>query len=152
MEITKASSDDLKEILELQHLAYITEAERFGNMNIQPLTETLDELFEEFDKGTVLKMVTDDGRIIGSVRGYTDGYTLYIGKLMVHQDYRRQGLGSRLVTALEDMYPGLRYELFTSTRSIENIRMYEKLGYSVFDERPVDDELVFVYLEKNTGK
>lgn len=53
-----------------------------------------------------------------------------------------------LLCAIEDCYPGSRYELFTSTRSTENIRLYQKLGYKIFDERPVDDELVFVYLEK----
>lgn len=146
--ITKASEEDLQEILELQHLAYQSEAALFGRQDIQPLTETLDELIEEYKAGTVLKMTDENGKIIGSVRGKEADGTLYIGKLMVHPDHQRKGYGRRLVTAIEECCPGRRYELFTSTRSVNNIRLYESLGYKKFDERDEDGEIRFVYLEK----
>lgn len=146
--ITKASEEDLQEILDLQHLAYQSEAALFGRQDIQPLTETLDELIEEYKAGTVLKMVGENGKIIGSVRGKEADGTLYIGKLMVHPDHQRKGYGRRLVTAIEECCPGRRYELFTSTRSVNNIRLYESLGYKKFDERDEDGEIRFVYLEK----
>ena len=146
--ITRASEEDLQEILELQHLAYQSEAALFGRQDIQPLTETLDELAEEYKAGTVLKMVDENGKIIGSVRGKEADGTLYIGKLMVHPDHQRKGYGRKLVTAIEECFPGRRYELFTSTRSIQNIRLYESLGYKKFDERDADGEIRFVYLEK----
>ena len=94
-------------------------------------------------------MVTKDGRIIGSVRAHAQNGTAYIGKLMVHPDYRGCGLGSTLLSEIERYCSGLRYELFTSTRSTDNIRLYRKAGYEIFDQRAVDDKLVFVYLEKN---
>lgn len=146
--ITKASEEDLQEILELQHLAYQSEAALFGRQDIQPLTETLDELAEEYKAGTVLKMTDENGKIIGSVRGKEADGTLYIGKLMVHPDHQRKGYGRRLLTAIEKCCPGRRYELFTSTRSVNNIRLYESLGYKKFDERDADGEIRFVYLEK----
>ena len=146
--ITKASEEDLQEILDLQHLAYQSEAALFGRQDIQPLTETLDELAEEYIAGTVLKMTDENGKIIGSVRGKEADGTLYIGKLMVHPDHQRKGYGRRLVTAIEECCPGRRYELFTSTRSVNNIRLYESLGYKKFDERDADGEIRFVYLEK----
>ena len=146
--ITRASEEDLQEILDLQHLAYQSEAALFGRKDIQPLTETLDELIEEYKAGTVLKMVGENGKIIGSVRGKEADGTLYIGKLMVHPDHQRKGYGRRLVTAIEECCPGRRYELFTSTRSVNNIRLYESLGYKKFDERDADGEIRFVYLEK----
>lgn len=146
--ITKASEEDLQEILELQHLAYQSEAALFGRQDIQPLTETLDELAEEYKAGTVLKMTDENGKIIGSVRGKEADGTLYIGKLMVHPDHQRKGYGRRLLTAIEECCPGRRYELFTSTRSVNNICLYESLGYKKFDERDADGEIRFVYLEK----
>lgn len=146
--ITKASEEDLQEILDLQHLAYQSEAALFGRQDIQPLTETLDELIEEYKAGTVLKMVGENGKIIGSVRGKEADGTLYIGKLMVHPDHQRKGYGRRLLTAIEECCPGRRYELFTSTRSVNNIRLYESLGYKKFDEIDADGEIRFVYLEK----
>lgn len=148
MNIIKAEMNDLQEILDLQHLAYQSEAALFGRQNIQPLTETLEELIEEFKEGTVLKMVDENGKIIGSVRAKEADGTVYIGKLMVHPDHRRKGYGKRLVTGIEGYYPGKRYELFTSTRSVNNISMYESLGYKQFDVRHADGEINFVYLEK----
>ena len=148
MNISKASFDDLAEILELQHLAYKSEAALFGRDDIQPLTETLDELIEEYNEGFVLKMVAEDGRIMGSIRAREENGSVYIGKLMVHPDYQRQGHGTRLIQEIEKCFPGRRYELFTSTRSVKNIRLYEANGYKIFDQRPEDGEIVFVYLEK----
>lgn len=50
--------------------------------------------------------------------------------------------------AIENEFPKQRYELFTSSKSKKNMKLYEKLGYKVFSERQVDDELKFVYFEK----
>lgn len=146
-EITKANYEDLEEILDLQHLAYITEAQRFNNMNIQPLTETLDELIDEYNSGLVIKM-TINNKIIGSIRAREENGTVHIGKLMVHPDYRRNGFGSLLLTELENLFPNKRYELFTSTRSLDNIRMYERLGYTPFKIEDEDKEISFVFFEK----
>ena len=147
-DVVRAEKEDLKEILDLQYLAYQSEAALFGNKDIPPLKETLPELEEEFSHGVVLKMVSEDGRIIGSVRSYAKDKSVYIGKLMVHPDFRGKGYGSKLLREIERYYVDTRYELFTSTRSVDNIRLYEKLGYKIFDEKKITDELVFVYMEK----
>lgn len=147
--IKKAEKKDLKEILALQYLAYQSEAKLFGSMDIPPLKQTIEEVFDEYEKGTVLKSVDGAGTIIGSVRAYRENETVYIGKLMVHPSMQNQGLGTKLLLAMEQEYPNQRYELFTSTKSISNIRLYEKLGYKIFKEEAVSEELQFVYLEKN---
>ncbi|MBR2597232.1 MAG: GNAT family N-acetyltransferase [Clostridiales bacterium] len=147
MTILKAVQDDLQEILALQYLAYQSEAALFGNKDIPPLKETIEELTEEFNKGTILKLV-EDGKIIGSVRAYAKNRTAYIGKLMVHPDHRCKGYGTLLLNEIEKCFPDCRFELFTSTRSEDNIRLYQKLGYIIFDRKEITDELVFVYLEK----
>jgi ribosomal protein S18 acetylase RimI-like enzyme len=147
MTILKAVQDDLQEILALQYLAYQSEAALFGNKDIPPLKETIEELTEEFNKGTILKLV-EDGKIIGSVRAYAKNGTAYIGKLMVHPDHRCKGYGTLLLNEIEKCFPDCRFELFTSTRSEDNIRLYQKLGYRIFDRKEITDELVFVYLEK----
>ncbi len=146
--VMKAEYDDLKSILDLQYLAYQSEAALFGTNDIPPLKQTLEEVVEEYGNGTILKMVSDTGNIIGSVRAREKDGTVYIGKLMVHPDYRCNGYGTRLLDEIEKYVPGRRYELFTSTRSKDNISLYEKNGYEVFDRKPMDDELIFVYMEK----
>lgn len=145
--IIKAEYNDLQEILNLQYLSYQSEAELFGSKDIPPLRQTLNEVIDEFNNGIILKMVIDN-TIIGSVRAIEKNNTIYIGKLMVHPDFRRKGYGSKLLAEIENYFPRKRYELFTSTRSIDNIRLYQKMGYTIFDSKAFDDEITFVYMEK----
>ncbi len=146
--IAKAERKDLEEILRLQYLAYQSEAALFGNMDIPPLKQTIDEVAGEFEQGLILKMTDEDGAIIGSVRAKEADGTVYIGKLMVHPDHRRKGYGKKLLAEIEHCFPDKRYELFTSTRSKDNILFYQENGYKEFDRQVVDDDLIFVYMEK----
>ncbi len=146
--IKKAQKGDLEEILKLQFLAYQSEAKLFGNMDFPPLKQTIEEVYDEFQKGTILKAVDDGGVIIGSVRAYQDSRTVYIGKLMVHPKMQKKGIGTKLLLEIENKYPNQRYELFTSTRSEKNIALYRKLGYKIFDKKQVTEELRFVYMGK----
>lgn len=145
--IERAEQSDLQKILDLQYLAYQSEARLFNDKNIPPLTQTLDDLQREFCAGIILKAVRDN-KIIGSVRGRVDAGTTYVGKLIVHPQCQGRGLGTRLLSAIEQHCATERYELFTSTRSLHNLRLYERLGYKKFCERKITDELTFVYLEK----
>jgi len=146
--IYKANYEDLPEILRLQQLAYQSEAALFGNQDIPPLKQTLDEVIEEYNNGIILKMVTENNIIIGSVRAKENNGTVYIGKLMVHPDYRGHGYGTKLLKEIERTFPRKRYELFTSTRSMDNIQLYNKIGYKAFNQKTVNDELILVYMEK----
>ena len=148
MMIKKAQKEDLEKILELQYLAYQSEAKLFGNMDIPPLKQTIEEVYDEFQKGTILKAVNDGGVMVGSVRAYQENGTVYIGKLMVHPKMQRKGIGTKLLLEIENEYPNQRYELFTSTKSISNIKLYESLGYKIFKEEAISQELQFVYLQK----
>jgi ribosomal protein S18 acetylase RimI-like enzyme len=148
MEISKAEYIDLEQILKLQYLAYQSEAELNNNYRIPPLLQTLEDLQKEYQEGIVLKAVEVDS-IIGSVRGYTKADTLYIGKLIVHPDYRRRGIGTKLLLSLEEQYPTMRYELFTGSKSVRNISLYEHLGYIKFKETEVSPKLTLIYLQKN---
>ena len=146
--IVKADYKDLQEILRLQYLAYQSEAALFGSKDIPPLKQTIEEVIAEYREGIILKMVDENGVIIGSVRAKESNGTVYIGKLMVHPDHRRSGYGARLLAEVEQFYPGKRYELFTSSRSIDNIKLYRKSGYKEFARKAVNDELLFEYMEK----
>lgn len=147
--ITEAAKEDLREILDLQYLAYQSEAALFGTADIPPLKQTIEEVIEEYNKGIILKAVDENGVIIGSVRAYSENGTAYIGKLMVHPQMQKRGIGSMLLSAAENEFPRHRYELFTSTKSISNIRLYEKHGYRIFREEAVSQELSFVFMQKN---
>ena len=146
--IVKADYKDLQKLLQFQYLAYQSEAALFGSKDIPPLKQTLEEVIAEDREGIILKMVDENNVIIGSVRAKESNGTVYIGKLMVHPDRRCNGYGTKLLKEVEQFYPGKRFELFTSTRSIDNIKLYKKVGYREFARKAVNDELQFVYMEK----
>ena len=148
MLIQKAEKRDLQEILDLQYIAYQSETRLLGNDDIHPLRQTIDEVEQEFAVGTFLKLIDENNKIIGSVRAYVCDKTLFIGKLIVHPDYQGQGLGTKLLYEIERVCPHERCELFTSSKSQRNIQLYQRVGYKVFKEQDVSDNLKFIYLEK----
>jgi len=150
--IVPAARADLPEILQLQYLAYRSEAELLGNFDIPPLRQTLSELTAEFEHGTVLKAVDMAQKIIGSVRFAVRDDSVLIGKLMVHPKCQGRGLGTRLLTRAEELCPNMRLELFTSSRSLRNFALYERCGFRQFDQKTVGAGLTLVYLEKVPGK
>lgn len=145
--IVRAEKSDLQKILDLQYLAYQSEAALFGTQDIPPLKQTIDEVIVEYNNGVILK-VECKGQIIGSIRAKFKDNTVYIGKSMVHPQYRNKGLGKKLLKEIESVYPNFRYELFTSALSINNLRLYESIGYKEYERKKVNDMLTFVYLEK----
>ncbi len=134
--------------MDLQYLAYQSEAKLFSSSDIPPLKQTLQDVQQEHQRGIVLKAVDSSGMIVGSVRAHSANNTLYVGKLIVHPERQRKGIGTALLLEVERLHPGKRCELFTSSRSHNNIRMYERLGYKILKTEQVTDELSFVYLDK----
>lgn len=148
VEILEATAADATEILALQKLAYLSEAELYGDFNIPPLTQTLDEIRAEFAKRIFLKAV-EDGSIIGSVQGFRIAGTCFVGRLMVHPERQGKGIGTRLMAAIEAAFPDAeRFELFTGHRSFANIRLYERVGYRIFRTEKVSPALSLVFMEK----
>ena len=148
MIIERAKPEDAQEVLDLQKLAYLSEAAIYGEYNIPPLTQTLVGIEGDFRKQTVLK-VTIDGRIIGSVRGYVSEDTCFVGRLIVHPDFQNQGIGTRLLAEIEATFgQARRFELFTGHQSKRNLYLYRKLGYKPFRSERITDNLTIVYLEK----
>ncbi len=148
MKVLEAMQYDLEPILKLQYLAFQSEAELHNNYKIQPLVQTISEIESEYENGIILKGVANDGTIIGSVRGYTEGNTLHIGKLIVHPDKRGKGYGKLLLSSIEALYPDYRYELYTSEKSIRNLCLYESQGYERYQEKETPSGLKIIYLEK----
>ncbi|MFX1442991.1 MAG: GNAT family N-acetyltransferase [Promethearchaeota archaeon] len=149
MKIEKALKYDLKEILKLQKLAYLSEAEIYNDYSIPPLTQTLDEIKEDFSFQLFLKSVIKS-KIIGSVRAYKGDDTCYIGKLIVYPNFQNKGIGTKLLKEIETKFDNVkRYELFTGYKSERNLYLYQKLGYHQFRSEKINENLQLIYLEKN---
>lgn len=148
MEIIRADKKDLNEILLLQYAAFQSEAKILNNEKIPPLTQTLSDLQEEFDKKIFLKATDENEKIVGSVRFFLENETVYIGKLIVSPKFQNRGIGAKLLLDVEKIFPGKRYELFTRAGNLKNLAFYKKHGYKIFSEKVFNKDLTFVYLEK----
>lgn len=146
--VQRAMVEDADEILALQKLAYQSEAAIWNDYSIPPLRQSLEELCEEFKDHVILKLC-EDGMIMGSVRAVQRVNTCYIGRVIVHPERQNKGLGKLLMAAIEGEFPKVsRFELFTGTKSERNLYFYQKLGYKIYDQRPLSKDVSLYYLEK----
>lgn len=152
MDVQRAILSDCPEILSLQKLAYVSEAEIYDDFEIAPLVQTLDEIEDEFYKKVFLKILSH-GKIIGSARGFSEKGTCYMEKLIVHPNFQNSGLGTMLLKELEKVFSDCeRFELFTGYRSLKNLHLYTKLGYKEFKTLRGTSNLDFVFLEKEAQR
>jgi len=150
MEILEAKATDASEIIALQKLAYLSEAAICNDYAIPPLTQSVEALIADFDRNTILKAVKDE-RIIGSVNGCIKDTICMIGRLMVHPDFQGQGIGSRLMKAIEARFAAVQsWELFTSEMSLRNIRLYERLGYGIIRKEAFEGSRFAVVIMRKT--
>jgi ribosomal protein S18 acetylase RimI-like enzyme len=146
--ITYTSTEDAVAILELQKLAYQSEAKLYDDFSIPPLIQTMEELEVDFNSKVFLKTQIES-KIIGSVRGYQSENTCYIERLIVHPNYQGQGIGTALMESFESCFGQVqRFELFTGNKSDRNIHLYERLGYKIFKSTEINKNLSFVFMEK----
>ena len=148
MEITRAYESDLPEILKLQRLAFYENSIRYKDPNMPPMPQTLEELIKE-SKGQIFLKATDNGKIVGAVRGRMDGDICRISKMMVHPDHQNRGIGQKLMASIEKQFDAHIYELVTGHLDEKNDFLYKKLGYVLTGEKErITDTMWFVRFRK----
>ncbi|MDM2734179.1 GNAT family N-acetyltransferase [Citrobacter sp. Ct235] len=148
--IVQAKPVDAENILLLQQMAYQSEALLYQDDSIPALQQTLESLRAQFTNTLLLKASLAEGRIVGSVRGHVVGNTCHVGRLIVHPNFQRRGIGSDLLNALERQFPDItRFELFTGHKSVGNLRLYCRHGYQEYRRDPIHAGLTMIYLEKH---
>ena len=117
-------------------------------MRTKPLKELRDQYFQSL--GLVTKGapkadvdVNLDNVAIGELH-YHNGNTEVAG-IFVHPDYRKQGYGQRLMNELHLHSEGIVW-LRTHWTMPDAIRMYQRIGYSIYDYTDTD-----VFMELRNG-
>ena len=147
--IDESDTADAAAILDLQRRCFRDEAARYDDWSSPPLTQTLPELIADFATHCILAARAGD-RLVASVRARDEAGIVAIGRLVVAPEFRRHGLGSALMAAIEDRFPPpVCFELFTGHRSDGNLRLYRQLGYVEHGRKAVSERLQLVYLRKH---
>ncbi|GAB3080366.1 GNAT family N-acetyltransferase [Micromonospora schwarzwaldensis] len=148
--IAPAVVADAGEILTVQRAAYLVEAQRYRDVFLPPLTETLDEVRAALAGPVVVLAARRGTRLVGSVRARLDGDTAHVGRLAVAPDQQGRGIGGRLLTAVEHACAGrvARFALFTGAESADNLSLYARRGYRVVAHRPDENGNRLAVLEK----
>jgi GNAT superfamily N-acetyltransferase len=130
-----ATAADAPEVLVLQRACWVSEAIINNDLSIPPLHESLDVVRGWMPNAWVLR---DQGRLVGAVRGFVDGDTWQIGRLMVAPDRQGEGLGGLLLRHIEAQAPAEAswLVLFTGAASERNLGQYRRAGYVDFDSAP----------------
>ena len=124
MQLQKLGTERMQEIIEFDHLCFPNDFWK---------EEDWESLLR--DERAIYYALLDDGRIVGDLFLYNwQGEQDYV-KLMhisVHPDYRKQGLGERLMTHAQQEMKELGMGRFRGETRASNLpmqRLFEKMGY-----------------------
>jgi len=153
LHIEAADITNAEEILALQKLYYQNEAELYNDFTLSPLKQTIEELKHDFAQEVFLKAIMNN-KIVGSVRASEQEHNCLIRRLIVHPRYQNLGIGSKLMTEMENRFKTSvnRFEVFTGDKSRRNIYFYHKLGYAAFKTEKISEKRNRIYMHKANSK
>ena len=153
VDIRTVTDADAGALLTLRRAAFVSEAQIYGDPNIPPLTQTLDELRADLADERVLTLGAWSGhRLVGSIRVLLEGTKATLGRLAVAPDLQGRGVGTRMLLAILPHLPEDTSEVwvFTGRDSVQNLALYTKHGYEHQHDRTAGD-LTYAYLRKILG-
>ena len=145
-----ACEDDFAKILDVQKKAFYSEAVLYQKFNIQPLSQTLEEMQEECKDKVVLKAIVEE-KIVGSIRANVCEEGCCVNKLVVLPEFQKRGIGEKLLRKIENHFPeAKKFSLATGAKSESNIRLYQKAGYKIIRTETFHDGVEAVVMEKKS--
>lgn len=126
--IRQATFADVQDILSL--VCYLSQTKT-------SLTEA-SETYEKFFKSGVFNQFVAEsgGKIVGMIGvvfmpGFRDGKKMigYLQRLVVHPDFRKQGIGSALVKHAVEFCRDKCYKIILHSKNEGAIKIYEKVGF-----------------------
>ena len=101
-------------------------AEQVARFNQENMIYPLEESHMMF-------VALDDDQFVGGVHGTITEDSMYIGWLVVKEEYKGQGIGTNLMQKIEERAKEQNvYSINLGTTGFQAEKFYEKLGYKVF--------------------
>lgn len=107
----------------------------YGNANWTLYTEKPEKLEKAVSQSLRVITARSGNELVGLIRAVGDGLTIvYIQDILVHTDYKRQGIGSKLIEFLMSEFPDVRQNVLLTDDTAETRGFYETLGFQSCDE------------------
>jgi GNAT superfamily N-acetyltransferase len=149
--ISRMQASDAGEILTIQRAAFVSEALIYGDPDMPPLVQTLEELRAEIEDGD--GWVARVGpRLVGVLRCRETDELLLIGRIAIAPDMQGSGIGRALLEAAERHSLAPEAELFTGSLSEANLRLYERCGYRITERVDNGDGTEQVFMRKRISQ
>jgi ribosomal protein S18 acetylase RimI-like enzyme len=135
LELKRATPADAAAIRDLTREAYGKWAALIGR-EPKPMTADYDAAIQQHRFDLLLR----DGVLAGLIETVDEQNQLLIENLAVRPRFQRQGFGRMLLAQAEHIAHDLgrsRLRLYTNQRFTENIRLYERLGYTIDGEEDI---------------
>ncbi|MGE5629965.1 MAG: GNAT family N-acetyltransferase [Caulobacteraceae bacterium] len=136
----------VKEIVDLQQISYLIEAELIGFYDIPPLKDTIDtikqcdEIFYGYYEGDTLA---------GLISYKLEEDFLDIYRVAVHPGHFRRGIAGQLIAYIEGMNKGVkRIIVSTGLKNEPAVSLYQKLGFKKVSETEVAEGVFVASFEK----
>ncbi|HIF30657.1 MAG TPA: N-acetyltransferase [Planctomycetes bacterium] len=127
----------LNDELELEEVIEIYEA------NDWSAAEKPEKLLAALRNSDSLVTARITGRLVGLGNAISDGYlVVYYPHMLVHPNYKRRGIGRKMMEAMQGKYSGFHQQMLTADS--EAIFFYKKLGF----ERAGETASMWIYAGK----
>lgn len=144
-----SDADTIRQIWELQRVAYAVEAELIGYDGIPPLHESPAELRV---CGESFLGVDDEAGLAGAVSWTRpDDGTLNICRLVVHPRAHRSGIATSLLNALDALESAERTVVSTGTANIPALALYRNRGFVPTGEQQIAPGITTTQLTRPNG-
>lgn len=141
--------EEAEDVWALQHAAYRVEAALIGVADLPPLRDTADSLRKSEE--TFFGMRGPDGELAGAASIEPQeggGYTLC--RLMVHPDWFRRGIGSRLLNHVLALYPEAPWTVTAADLNAPALALYAKAGFVPRESFEPSPGITLVRLERRS--
>lgn len=136
-----------EEVWALQHAAYRAEAALIGVADLPPLRDTVDSL--RASEETFYGMRGPDGELAGVISiepREGEGYT--VCRVMVHPNWFRRGIGSRLLNHVLALHPEAAWTVTAADRNEPALALYGKAGFVPRESFEPSPGITLVRLER----
>jgi ribosomal protein S18 acetylase RimI-like enzyme len=144
-----ATAEDVPSLTEVVRAAYAHYVTRLGGPP-RPMTDDYAEVLRTHQ----VIAAERGGEILGLVVVGVDDEGFFVDNVAVDPSRQGQGVGRALLEHAERAARDAGFDsiyLYTHERMVENLALYERIGYLEYDRRPIEEGASLVYLRKTLG-